>query len=285
MSRAVDAGRGPSGTGGTTLALDQEQNRMTAALLVRARREARALTDFPGPRPASLAEAYAIQDAAIVAWPGRVAGWKLARIGPPHDATHGVGRLAGPIFSDMIRIAGPVPTSVEIIAGGYAALEAEYVLEIGATPPDRETWTPETVAPLVRRVFAGVEIAGSPFAGINAHGPAVTAADFGNNAGLILGPEIADGLVRLPTLRCAVHLDGRICGEGGAAVIPGGPLESLAFLLIHLHGRGLGLQPGDLVSTGAAAGVHPVVPGQTARADFGSDGVIDCQTVTAQPVL
>ncbi|WP_339931884.1 2-keto-4-pentenoate hydratase [uncultured Brevundimonas sp.] len=265
------------------MALDQTQSRTTAALLVAARREARALADFPGPRPASLAEAYAIQDAAIAAWPDRIAGWKLARIGAPHDTTHGVGRLAGPIFARLVRSAGSMPVSVEVISGGYTAVEAEYVLEIGETPLGHDDWTADSAAGLVSRAFTGVEVAGSPFAGINQHGPAVTAADFGNNAGLVVGQEIADWSSRLPGLRCGVSIDGQVCGEGGAAAIPGGPLESLAFLLNHLHRRGRTLKKGDLVSTGAAAGVHPIVKGQTARADFGTDGIIDCLAVAAEP--
>ncbi|WP_339870609.1 2-keto-4-pentenoate hydratase [uncultured Brevundimonas sp.] len=256
---------------------------MTAALLVGARREARALADFPGPRPTSLAEAYAIQDAAIAAWPDRVAGWKLARIGAPHDTIHGVGRLAGPIFARRIRAAGSRPVSVAVISGGYTAIEAEYVLEIGETPPSRDRWTPEDAAGLVSRAFTGVEIAGSPYAGINQHGPAVTAADFGNNAGLVIGQAISDWRERLPGLRCAVSIDGQVRGDGGAAAIPGGPLASLAFLLNHLHPRGRVLNTGDLVSTGAAAGVHPIITGQTARADFGVDGVIDCLAIAAEP--
>lgn len=258
------------------------QARLTANMLVQARREGRRLARFPGPLPASLAEAYAIQDAAIAAWPDRVAGWKLARIGPPHDATCGAGRLAGPIFSRSIQFAESDPVVLEIIVGGYAALEPEYVLELGEAPADRDDWTGDNVAGLVRRVFAGVEVAGSPFPGINEHGPAVTAADFGNNAGLVLGREIVDGKSRLPTLHCEISIDGRICGEGGATAVPGGPLASLAFLLNHLHRRGRSLQQGDLVSTGAAAGVHPVGAGQTGRADFGPDGVIDCRVIAAQ---
>lgn len=265
------------------MAHDQTQHRTTASLLVEARHQARALADFPGPRPASLAEAYAIQDAAISAWPDRIAGWKLARIGAPHDMAHGVGRLAGPIFAGLIQTAGSSPVSVAVISGGYAAIEAEYVLEIGETPPAREDWTPERAVGLVSRAYSGVELAGSPYAGINQHGPAVTAADFGNNAGLVLGREIVDWRGRLPGLRCAVSIDGRVCGEGGAAAIPGGPLESLVFLLNHLNQRGRTLQPGDLVSTGAAAGVHAITPGQSARADFGSDGIIDCLAVAAEP--
>jgi 2-keto-4-pentenoate hydratase len=133
----------------------------------------------------------------------------------------------------------------------------------------------------VSRVFIGVEIAGSPFAGINEHGPAVTASDFGNNAGLILGGEIADWRERLSDLICTMSINDIDIGRGGAATIPGGPLDSLAFLLNLLHRRGRRLEAGQLVSTGAATGVHDILAGQSASADFGPDGRIDCLAVPA----
>lgn len=252
-----------------------------ARAFVDARRAGRPVRDYPGVQPASLDEAYRIQDGAISAWPDRIAGWKLGRINPPHDARFGAGRLAGPIFARNIWTAGLTPAAFPVIGDGFAAVEAEYVLELGEDAPDRDGWSAETVAPLVGRVLIGVEIAGSPFAGINDHGPAVTASDFGNNAGLIVGPEIADWRARLAGLTCTMTIDGAPVGQGGAASIPGGPLESLAFLLNLLHRRGRRLEAGQLVSTGAATGVHDIRAGQRAAADFGPDGVIECVAVPA----
>jgi len=39
-----------------------------------------ALQDYPGPLPATLAEAYARQDAAINLWPDDIAGWKVGGV-------------------------------------------------------------------------------------------------------------------------------------------------------------------------------------------------------------
>ena len=256
----------------------------TAVALVAARLGAQAVDPYPGAIPADLVSAYAVQDEAIAAWPDRIAGWKLGRIPPPHDAAYGAGRLAGPIFARNVWRAGVVPTPFGVIDGGFAAVEAEYVFEIGETAPDRDGWTIETARPLVARVLTGVEIAGSPFPGINDNGPAVTASDFGNNAGLILGGEIVDGLDRLMDLRCAMHIDGRAVGSGGAEVIPGGPMASLVFLLNLLHARGRRLEAGQWVSTGAATGVHRIYAGQSAEADFGPDGTIACRAARAEPV-
>lgn len=260
---------------------DNSSGSPIARAFVDARRAGRALPSYPGAQPDSLDAAYLIQDEAIAAWPDRIAGWKLGRINPPHDAGFGAGRLAGPIFSRAVWRAGPAPTLFAVIDGGFAAVEAEYVLELGETAPDHGDWTAAMVAPLVSRVFTGVEIAGSPFPGINDHGPAVTASDFGNNAGLILGTEIADWRERLSGLSCAMTIDGAVVGRGGASSIPAGPLDSLAFLLNLLHHRGRRLETGQLISTGAATGVHDIAAGQTAVADFGPDGRIECLAIPA----
>jgi 2-keto-4-pentenoate hydratase len=252
-----------------------------ARAFVDARRAGRPIREYPGVEPASLEAAYHIQDDAIAAWPDRVAGWKLGRINAPHDARFGAGRLAGPVFARNVWTAGLTPAAFGVIDGGFAAVEAEYVLELAVNAPDRDDWTPATVAPLVGRVLTGVEIAGSPFAGINDHGPAVTASDFGNNAGLIIGPEIADWPTRLAASTCSMSIDGSVVGRGGASSIPGGPLDSLAFLLNLLHRRGRRLEAGQLVSTGAATGVHDIHIGQAAVADFGPDGAIECVAVAA----
>ena len=256
-----------------------------ARAFVAARRDGRALDGYPGLEPESLEAAYLIQDEAIAAWPDRIAGWKLGRINAPHDARFGAGRLAGPIFSRNVWTAGQSPTRFGVIDGGFAAVEAEYVLELGETAPDHDGWTIDTVAPLVSRVFIGVEIAGSPFAGINDHGPAVTASDFGNNAGLILGGQIQGWRDRLSGLACAMTINDTVVGRGGAASIPDGPLDSLAFLLNLLHRRGRRLEAGQLISTGAATGVHSIQIGQSAVADFGPDGRIDCLAVPATGAL
>lgn len=250
-----------------------------------ARQAGRAVLVYPGAEPVSMDAAYAVQDDAIALWPDRIAGWKLGRINAPWDAQFGAGRLAGPIFSRNVWTAkDATPTPFGVIAEGFAAVEAEYVLELADTAVDRDDWTAETAAALVGRVFVGVEIAGSPFAGINGHGPAVTASDFGNNAGLILGAEIADWRERLSGLTCTTAIEGEIIGTGGATSIPNGPLDSLAFLLNLLHRRGRRLEAGQLISTGAATGVHQIFIGQSAVADFGPDGRIACVAVAATGV-
>jgi 2-keto-4-pentenoate hydratase len=48
------------------------------------------------------------------------------------------------------------------------------------------------------------------------------------------------------------------------------------FLLENLAARGIRLQPGAWISTGAVTGVHEVRVGQTVVADFGPLGTAHC---------
>ena len=260
--------------------------RVVAEAFTAARRGARALPGFPGAVPADLASAYRIQEAALALWPEPVVGWKLGRIAPELAGRLGAGRLAGPAFADAFWTAeGETPVEIPVIPGGFAAVEAEYVLRIGRdAEPDRLEWSLDEAADMVDAAFVGVEIAGSPLAAINALGPTVVISDFGNHAGLVLGPRIADwGSRGADSLTCRTLVNGEVVGEGGAADIPNGPLDSVRFLLEHLAARGRPLRRGDLVSTGAATGIHEVGPGARARVEFGRDGAVEVVTVAARP--
>src|SRR3546814_13088221 len=77
-----------------------------------------------------------------------------------------------------------------VYPGGFAAAEAEVLLRFGDV--GARDYTIDDVMDSIAETHTGLEIASSPFIGINAHGPAVTAPDYGNNEGLVLGPPIAD---------------------------------------------------------------------------------------------
>ena len=101
----------------------------------------------------------------------------------------------------------------------------------------------------------GVEFAASPLATINVLGPRVVASDFGNNAGLILGPVFPGWRQRPDEVpACEAYVEGKLVGRGTTASVPGGPATSLAFLLGAAARRGRPLKAGQLVTTGAASG-------------------------------
>ncbi|MGA0602053.1 2-keto-4-pentenoate hydratase [Caulobacter sp. KR2-114] len=256
-----------------------------ARRLVEARLAARPLAGIPGPLPDTLDQAYQIQDAAIALWPDEIAGWKVGRVPAAPGEEASSERLAGPIFRRQVRQATPGETPFPVLVGGFAAVEAEFVIRLGAdAPAGKVDWSLDEAAALVAAWHIGVETAGSPMAEINAIGGVAVAGDFGNNAGVILGPEVPGWRERpLDSMACEVTIDGRRIGTGTAASIPGGPLESLVFLLGHCAGRGLPLRAGALVATGAATGVHDIVSGQSSVVSFGALGAIACRAEPARP--
>ncbi len=241
---------------------------------------------YPGEMPADLAAAYAIQDAAIELWDDVVAGWKIGLVPASVRAELGVDRIAGPIFArQVVHTAGDEIVDLAVLAGGFAAVEAEFVLKIGRDQDvSQHAWSADDAAEMIGAVHIGIELAGSPFAGINDHGPAVTVSDFGNNAGLVVGAEVKTWR-SLDWRRALAQtaIEGNPVGEGNAGALPGGgPFAALAFLLTHCAARGRPLRAGQLVSSGAVTGVHQIAAGQSAELSFGELGLLRCRAVSAR---
>jgi len=259
--------------------------RSIAERFVSARRSAQATPHYPGRIPSTLAEAYAIQNEAIALYGDRIAGWKVGGVPSVQQASLGAHRVAGPIFARNVWPAASGETvALPAIDGGFAAVESEFIARIGAdADPARTDWTIEDAARQVDLVFVGVELAGSSLSAINDLGSAVVASDFGNNAGLILGPEVADWRARLDGLEVETIINGASVGIGRHTSLTGGAMESVRFLLEHCARTGRPLKAGALVSTGAVTGVHRVHAGDQATCVFRGVGDIHCSMIRAEP--
>jgi 2-keto-4-pentenoate hydratase len=246
-----------------------------AQSFVDARRAGRSLPDYPGTVPVALADAYAVQDAAIALNEAEIGGWKVGRINPP---IKGVDRLAGPIFARQIVASSAEPVAMPVFLGGFAAAEAEFLLQVGATPPAGKTqFTHEEAAALIDAVHVGIEIASSPLAAINDLGAAVTISDFGNNNGLVIGAAIPDWRnADIDVWPLAVAIDGAVIGSGKAADMLDGPIGAARFLFELMAERGIALRPGQWISSGAVTGVHAVRIGERIEARFGADLIVEC---------
>ncbi|MGN6268828.1 MAG: 2-keto-4-pentenoate hydratase [Sphingomonas sp.] len=254
--------------------------RRIAEAFVAARRAGRALPDYPGRLPADLDQGYAVQDAAIALMAQRVGGWKVGRINPPIDGT---ARLVGPIFAD--RIVAPAAHGIEmtIFSDGFGAAEAEFLLRIGSPPPAGKTsFTRDEAKALIDAVHVGIEVASSPFPGINSHGAPVTVSDFGNNNGLVIGAAIADwrddGFESWPV---ELRINGEVAGRGQAVDMLDGAIGAARFLFGALAERGIALEPGQWISSGAVTGVHPVKPGDAIEARFDDRMAVTCTIAAA----
>jgi len=255
-----------------------------APMFVEARLKGVSVPGYPGGvLPQTMADGYAVQDLAIDSWPDELVGWKVGLVPPQHRERLGAERLAGCIFKKNVWEATAAPTPFRAIAGGFTAVEAEFIVRLGKdAPADKTEWTAEEAADYVGELLVGVEIAGSPLATINALGPPIVASDFGNNDGQILGTVIANWRdVAWEDMPSETVINGVSVGKGGAFSIPGSPLAALAFLLGHVAARGRPLKKGMLVTTGASTGIHDVAAGDVARVDFGPFGVVNCVAVPA----
>jgi 2-keto-4-pentenoate hydratase len=259
--------------------LVDDRSRIAGRFLA-ARRAAAGLDSYPGDFPASLDEAYAIQDAAIAAWDRPVIGWKVGRVPEPLIDRFGTDRLTGPIFDQA-----PDGADMPVFAEGFAAGEAEFLLRIGAAPPAGKTqFTLEEAAGLIGAVHAGIEIASSPLGAINEIGPIAVVSDFGNNNGLVVGPEIPDwrgsGFEQWDV---TCRIGGAVAGSGRAASFPDGAIGAARFLFELMARRGIALAPGQWISSGAVTGVHRARPGQAVEARFGDELAVACTLVAARP--
>ncbi|MDV3467212.1 2-keto-4-pentenoate hydratase [Stenotrophomonas sp. C3(2023)] len=260
-----------------------EQAESIARAFTDARRAGAALPGFPGEIPPTLVHSYGVQDLAIARWEDSVVGWKVGYIAAERRDESGDDRLLGPIFKNRLKDATGGTVDIPVFVGGFAAVEAEYVLELlEDAPADQLEWTPEQAEALPSRLYIGVEVASSPLATINELGPLVVVSDFGNNNGLLLGPEITDWTGRDETaLRAETLIDGEVVGTGGATRLPGGLRTAIAFALGRSARRGRPLKRGDLIATGNATGIHDIAVGQEALVRFPGFGDIACRAVPA----
>lgn len=212
------------------------------------------LAEYPGEVPSTLDEAYAIQDAAIALWPHKIAGWKIGGIGGSYAEEFGQTKLAGPVFENQIYRDCETPIDMPVFKDGFAAIEDEIVFIVSKdAPADKLDWTMEEAADYVGAVHMGVEIASSPFPEINNMGPLVTISDFGNNNGLIVGPEISNwDETKLESWTTETLINGMSMGTA----TPPGPLVSFRFVLENTARRGFPLKKGMAITTGAITGVH-----------------------------
>jgi 2-keto-4-pentenoate hydratase len=261
---------------------------VVAAELVAARREGRSLTGFPGVIPASMAEAYQIQELAMSRWPDSLVGWKIGYISADRRTAGDPDRLVGPIWRQQYHLSEQRVSAAEvgIFASGFAAVEAELVIRLGQDLPARDggSWTAQEAADLEQHLLVGIEVASSPIPDINSLGPTVIAADFGNNNGLVLGSVLADSPGGAP-VQLACYVDRQLMGEGSAEDLPGGIHHGLATALNILASRGQLVRAGMVFATGAITGIHPIGPGQHCRVEVRDGPSVELRTVDARTLL
>ena len=234
--------------------------------LLAARKARTPLAEFPGDLPTNLDDAYAIQLRSAGIYDSKIIGWKVGGVHPDMVEKWQATRMAGPAFEDALKTCEDGDTIVmPIYPGGFAAVEAEYVAVLGDVP-DRDV-TLDDMDDVVTALHIGVEVASSPMKEINNIGPAAIVPDFGNNAGVIVGPQI-DKNADLTAHDVSVTIDGVLAGKKPTGAGDKGPYGAVVFLINHLRAQGIVIPAGTVISTGAVTGVHSADDGSRSHVVF-----------------
>jgi 2-oxo-3-hexenedioate decarboxylase/2-keto-4-pentenoate hydratase len=250
-----------------------------ASLLMAARAGAALLEGWPdGLAPCNEAEALAIQSACARRRGVACAGWKIGATAPALQAKIGLAQpFYGRIFADTILAGG-----ASLAAGqGHNILEAELAVRLARDlPGDRGAHDRDSVAAAVEAVFPCIEINRPSFRAPFAMRGWDVIADNGSNAGLVLGPAIADWRRHdLAGIEVSFRLAGAECARGSGAAVMGHPFAALAWLADARVAAGAPLAAGDIIATGSMMGFAPARAGQEAVADFGRFGEVSLRLI------
>jgi 2-keto-4-pentenoate hydratase len=227
-------------------------------------------------RPATRADAYAVQ-ARIERLSSRpLSGWKIAATSLAGQKHINVGGpMAGRLLAERIVAEGQ---PVRLGASRMLVAEVEFVFRMGSTlAPRAEPFDQAEVLAAVEALHLGIEVPDSRYLVFERAGEAQIIADNACADQFVLGPAVAADWrradlaaheVRGSSSRGLVH-------EGRGANVLGGPLVALTWLANELSGLGLALERGQIVTTGTCCVPVPVAPGDRVTGDYGSFGTIE----------
>lgn len=230
-----------------------------AALLLHAYQSRQPLDASPDSGPVSVQNAYAVQRAVWREMAGEVrpATWK---VGAPNRQT---APTAAAVFPQRVAhcVAGD---SARFSADDFRTLgiEAEIAVCFGRDLPARaEPYTPEEIRAAIASAHVAMELIDTRLADPDAAGPLWRLADNLLNGGLVIGEAIPNWReLDFSGLTVRVHANGLCLAE----TIGRPPLDDLFYCLPWWLTHNGGAQAGDIVTTGAWNGMHPVnLPAET----------------------
>jgi len=213
-------------------------------------------------RPASIAEAYAAQEAYYrLAEPtyGAVAGAKIATTTKVMQQLMGINHpCGGAIFSRTIHRSPAKLGAADFV---NLRIESEIALKLGADlPASGAPWTRDTVAPAVAAALPAFELIEDRNADYAKTEAASLIVENCWNGGIVTGAPKRMPLNDLVGIAGRLTLDGKRVGEGAAE----DPCATLAWLANHVAERGRDLKAEMIVITGSLIPTVSIAPGQQA---------------------
>lgn len=183
--------------------------------------------------------------------------------------------IYGEIFSNTI-----FRDEVVLDLSNYVKLgiETEIAVQLDADLPDIDiSCDMAKVADAIDAVMISIELVDARYEDFRMLDTPTLIADNFFNAGVILGPRIANWReLDLATLEAFVTLNSQKIGNGKGSMIMGHPLNALTWLANKLCARGAMLQAGQIITLGSMVVTHWAQPGDTIHhhiAELGSISV------------
>lgn len=251
--------------------------RSLAQQLADARRDRRQIADLPArlvPPSAAVAYDVNVEVTRLLGW-DRL-GWKIAGT---TQAVRDRLRIDTPIYGRTFRrFAMPSPATLELTGLLDPLIECEFFVTLATALPVRDRpWTFDEVQAAVHSVHAGIEVAECRFP--NANLPALPAvlADGAANGQYVYGDAITDWRSGLAEIEVELQIDGKTRRTGAGREVMGDPLTPLLWLAETLRVRGIGLDAGEMISTGSTTGMLPVSSACEVKANFGRSAQVRIQ--------
>jgi len=239
-----------------------------ANTLLNARRTATPIADLPAElQPASLEEAYAVQDILAEAY-GPIGGWKVGA--PSPEAT--------PIFAPMplawIAASG---TTLSGVTWRYRGLEAEIAFQIGEDlPPRAAPYTMDEVVAAIASYHPAIEVLESGLADPAAAARMSMLGDLQMHGGFIYGPAVADWQsLDFAKESVSLAVDGVVRVERTGSNTSGNLMRLLPWLANEGAHRTGGLKRGDWITTGSWTGNIQAMPGSDVNVRFSTAGRVE----------
>jgi 2-keto-4-pentenoate hydratase len=256
--------------------MDPQAATVAAGELYRARVEHRTVVSLPdGAVPTTVDDGYLAQAAWAehADWP--VAGWKIGCTSLAAQEMLSVAHpIGGRVFAPFLHGAPATLPSSDFTA---PLVEGEFAFTLDTDLPARDRpYERADVETAIGSVHPAIEIVDTRFADFVRAGAPNLIADCSANGALILGQATTEWRdIDLAAAAVSMRIDAVTVGSGTGADVYGHPLDALTWLVELLSQAGVGLEAGQLVTTGTCTGAVRLPPGSTAVADHGPLGTVE----------
>lgn len=253
-----------------------DTGRAIAALIWQHWQSGTVLDDLPPAlKPRTRAEGYAAQAALEAHSAHPRAGWKIAATSIAGQRHIGVdGPLAGRLLAERLHQDG---ATIAIATNRMRVAEPEFAFRFGRPVPARNApYGVAEVLDLVSDLHLTLELPDSRFADFATVGGPTLIADNACTGELIVGPAVAADwrALDLAAHTVSAHVSPRYERDGIGANVLGDPRLALTWCVNELSGLGIGIEEGELITTGTCAVPLELEPGDEVTADFGALGRI-----------